>query len=57
MPSYPKAIQQHKNSSFKEKFHIVITAIKKECNAIQAKLEKAEKEGLEVKAIIKTMVD
>ena len=43
------------NKAFKEKFNVVIASMKKECNAIQAKLDKAKREGSEVNATIKSL--
>ena len=44
-----------KNKAFKEKFNVVIASMKKECNSIQAQLDKAKREGSEIKATIKSL--
>ena len=40
---------------FKAQFQVVLSSMKKECNTIQAKLDKAEREGTDVKAILKAL--
>ena len=44
-----------KKPAFKEQFHVVVDGMKKECNIIQSKLEKAEREGEDMKDILKSL--
>ena len=43
-----------KNPVSKNQFHLLVASMKKECNIIQAKLEKAEREGEDISVILKS---